>query len=376
MVIVINNYCIGGSMKKFLVLSLVLVLVFATVFVFRPNKTQAATAGDLATAFEVTGASSTSYSGNAQANGVVSSFGNIAARKNGNFSILSTGIASVGQPTDLNAGTDFDPNGTSGDTTSLTVNFTVPADMNSLLFDFYFLSVEYPEYVGTAYNDTFTATITGSSKVANGTNFAKDTGGNVIDINSVNFAVTDTHADLLGTQFQGHGGTGWLIAGAPVAPGDNVSLVFSVEDVEDGIYDSSVFLDNFRFDQGSVEAGVQSKMYFSQKSVNITDCTGRATVDLYSSSVTRSALAVSITNSDANKLALSTNTLEIPAYSSKTSNSLAMQGLKDGTMTLTASASGFADGTMTVNISGCPVLPATGKDEKEIIQFVNNLLSI
>jgi len=77
-------------------------------------------------------------------------------------------------------------------------------------------------------------------------------------------------------------------------------------------------------------ADVQSGYFFSQSIVNITDCSGQATLDLYSATVVRSATQVDIGNSNPNVLATSTNQLTIPAYQSKTSDSLAMQGLKTG----------------------------------------------
>lgn len=357
-------------MKKVFVLLAVFLIVFASILFFCSRKSEAASASDLATAFEATGTTSSSYSGNDAASSVMTSFGNIASRKGGSFAVLSTGIANT---TDTD--TDFDPVGADGDAATLTLTYTVPAGMNSLLFDFYFLSREYPDFVGSDYNDTFAATINGSSKVANGTNFAKDTDGHTIDINSVNFVITGTHNDLLGTAFEDHGGTGWLIAAAPVAAGDNISLAFHIEDVEDGVYNSTVFLDNFRFDQGVYMAGVQSAYFFSQSSVNITNCTGAATLDLYSATVVRSTTTVDISNSDPNVVATSANQLTIPAYQSKASSSLTIQGLRNGSVILTASGAGIGLGTVTVNVSGCPVLPETGSNKTDLIQRVNGSFS-
>lgn len=358
-------------MKKVIVLLAVFAIVFAGVALFFTHRIEAASADELAAAFGATGLTSSSYSGNAQANSVMNAFGNISPREGSTMAVLSTGIANTSD-TD----TDFPPNGPVGDSTTLTLNFTVPAGMNSLLFNFYFLSREYPDYVGTPYNDTFTAIINGSSKVATGTNFAKDPNGNVIDINSVTFAVTGSNNDLLGTAFENHGGTGWVMAGAPVAPGDIITLAFNIQDLEDGIYNSTVLLDNFRFDQGSVEAGVQSRYFFSQSNLNISDCTGRATLNLYSSTVVTSTTTVDIGNSDPNILALSANQFTIPQYQSKTSNDLAVQGLKNGTVTLTASGAGIGLGTTTITVSGCPTLPDTGKDRNDLIQSVNGSLPL
>ncbi len=358
-------------MKKVFVLVAVFAIIFVSVTLFFTRKTKAASVDELAAAFGATSLTSSSYSGNTQANSVMNAFGNIAPREGSTFAVLSTGVANTSD-TD----TDFPPNGPDGDSATLTLNFTVPSGMNSLLFNFYFLSREYPDYVGTPYNDTFTATISGSSKVANGTNFAKDPNGHVIDINSVTFTVTGKNNDLLGTAFEDHGGTGWVMAGAPVAPGDIIALTFNIQDLEDGIYNSTVLLDNFRFDQGSVEAGVQSRYFFSRSSVDITNCTGQATIDLYSSTVVTGVTTVDIGNSDPNILALSTNQLTIPQYQSKTSSSLVMQGQKNGSVVLTASGAGIGLGTTTVTVSGCPTLPETGSNKHNLIQSVNSSLPI
>lgn len=351
------------SIKPKLFSVVVLALILIAQFFLYPLKTKAATAGELATAFEATGASGSSYTGDGAANSVMNSFSNITPRKGNSLAVLSTGNATIND----DGSTDFPPPGAAGDKATLSLSFTVPDGMNSLLFDFYFLSQEYPDYVGSEFNDDFTAIINGSSKVANGTNFAKDADGHVIDVNSVTFAITGHHSDLLGTSFDDHGGTGWVIAGAPVAPGDNITLDFIIEDVGDGAVTSTVLLDSFRFDQGSVEAGVQSRLFFSQSNLDITNC-GQGTLNLYSSTVTRQTLIVDVTNSDSNVLAIISNQAGILEYTSQASPALLLQALKNGTVTLTASAIGINSGTVTINVSGCPgVLPATGAKQQNIL---------
>ena len=346
---------------SFLVVVLMLILI-AQSFLY-PLKIKAATAPELATAFEATDASSSSYIGNSAASSVMNSFSNIVPRKGNSLAILSTGNATI----DDDGSTDFPPPGAVGDNPTLSLSFTVPDGMNSLLFDFYFLSQEYPEFVESEYNDDFTAIINGSSKVANGANFAKDANDHVIDINSVAFAITGHHSDLLGTSFDDHGGTGWVIAGAPVAPGDNITLDFVIEDVGDGVVTSTVLLDSFRFDQGSVEAGVQSRLFFSQSNLDITNC-GQGTLNLYSSTVTRQSLIVDIANSDSNVLAISSNQVGILEYTSQISPVLLLQALKNGSVTLTASTTGINSGTVTVNVSGCSgILPVTGAKQQNIL---------
>jgi len=342
-------------MKKILTVLSLISLIF---FVTYPGRIKAATAEALTSAFEASSATLKLYTGDDTASSVMSSFGNVSPRQGGSFAVLSTGNATT---TDTEA--DFPPPGEAGDTATLTLGFTVPSGMNSLLFDFYFLSQEYPEWVGQ-YNDTFAATITGSSKVADGTNVAIDPEGHVIEVNSVTFAIIGAQAAnfFQGTDFQNNGGTGWLIAGAPVGAGDNITLTFTIQDVGDGVVSSTVLLDNFRFDQGQLAGpGVQSKLFFNQSVLNLNDC-GQTSLNLYSSTVATQDLTVNITNSNSNVLSLVNSQVTIPQYSSQATDKISINGLTDGTATLTATAAGFDSGTIDVIVSGCPILPQTGPD--------------
>ncbi len=139
-----------------------------------------------------------------------------------------------------------------GDTITVRIELVPPANMNSFKFNFYFLSREYPNYVGSDYNDTFT--VTQQSSVYNG-NIVFDASGNVINVNSALFVVTQG-ALLQGTGFYCEdpywggmrgGGTGWLTTISPCVPGETFTLIFSVGDVYDGIYDSGVFVDGFEW---------------------------------------------------------------------------------------------------------------------------------
>ena len=342
-------------MKKIMAVLTLISLMFLVTY---PGKTQAATAEALTSAFEASSATSKLYTGDDAASSVMSSFGNISPRAGGSFAVLSTGNATI-----TNTEADFGLPGEAGDAATLTLGFTVPSDMNSLLFDFYFLSQEYPEWVGQ-FNDTFTATITGSSKVADGTNVAIDPEGHVIEVNSVTFAIIGAQAAIAfqGTDFENNGGTGWLIAGAPVEAGNNITLTFTIQDVGDGVVPSTVLLDNFRFDQGQLAGpGVQSKLFFNQSILNITGC-GQTSLNLYSSTVVTQDLTVNIANSNPGVLSLTNNQVTIPQYSSQAIDKISMNGLVDGTATLTATAAGFDSGAVDVVVSGCPILPQTGPD--------------
>jgi len=147
---------------------------------------------------------------------------------------------------------DLQPYGDGGDTVTVRLEATPPAGMHSFKFNFYFLSREYPNYVGSDFNDTFT--VTQQSSVYNG-NIVFDQGGNVINVNSALFTVTN-QAMLVGTGFDcpdpylggmRGGGTGWLTTISPCVPEETFTLIFTIGDVFDGIYDSAVFIDGWEW---------------------------------------------------------------------------------------------------------------------------------
>ncbi len=135
-----------------------------------------------------------------------------------------------------------------GDHATLRVELTVPEFANSFSFDFYFLSREYPEWVGEEFNDTFEVWL--SSGAFNG-QIVFDSAGNAVNVNNGLFTVVydeDDSPDVLaGTGFDVDGGTGWVTTVAPCVPGEQMSLSFEIYDVADGIWDSAVLLDRFRF---------------------------------------------------------------------------------------------------------------------------------
>jgi len=162
------------------------------------------------------------------------------------------GLMFTGNYTLLPGCQDFDnaPNDTTlydgpapGDTVTVEFDAQVPPTANSLVFSFYFLSREYPIYVGSEFNDQFTVMLT--SDAWNG-NIVFDAAGNVIDVNNALFVVTNP-ADLSGTGFHcgDGGGTGWVSTIAPVEPGETIHLAFSISDLADSIYDSAVLIDDF-----------------------------------------------------------------------------------------------------------------------------------
>ena len=186
------------------------------------------------------------------------------------FAWLSTGVAGAGTTKSLDPyaySTQNDPiasevGGTacpglagSYDCATLAFTFVAPADAHSIAFDFNFLSTEFPEWVGSSFNDSFVVSLKDATNpAASFSNIVYDGNGAAININNVYFnqpcgQVTGTGFDI--TDFFGQcdaGGTGLLTTTAPITPGDTVTLTFQVYDFSDADLDSAVMIDNFRFD--------------------------------------------------------------------------------------------------------------------------------
>lgn len=153
------------------------------------------------------------------------------------FLILSSGIADeVTLPnTGGSQGTDIGDSGVTDDTVMVAFSFIVPEGFSSFSFSFSFLSEEYPEFVGSSFNDFFSVTV-------NGTEVLTDTNDNPISVNNDFFS-----DDLIpaGTFFDGQ--TPPLQITTEVTAGEQIDLVMSLGDVGDGIYDSAGFIGDFTF---------------------------------------------------------------------------------------------------------------------------------
>lgn len=167
------------------------------------------------------------------------------------FVILTTGNAALAnQPNNspssgVGLGGGSVRGNTDRDVSILRIDLNVPPGANCLSIDFRFFSEEYPEYVGSGYNDAFIAELNSSTWTTNGSqisapnNFAFDPSGAPITINAVG-ATGMSAADASGTTYDG--ATPILTASTPIAPGAN-SLFLSIFDQGDNAYDSAVFLD-------------------------------------------------------------------------------------------------------------------------------------
>ncbi len=146
------------------------------------------------------------------------------------------------------------------DLTQYRLVLRVPVNAYALSFDFLYLSTEYPEWVGSEYNDTFYAILHDRDDPGAGTvNVSFDSRGKAITVNNDFFETPpNLSVDITGTGYEGDVGstTGWLKTTVPVTPGHTIELTFSIHDEGDGILDSAVIIDNLTWDASPVDGPV------------------------------------------------------------------------------------------------------------------------
>jgi Big-like domain-containing protein len=179
------------------------------------------------------------------------------------YAILSTGNTEFADDPNDSSGTGQSNGGGSGtpshgdnvfDLVTLSVNLNVPMDRNCLRVDFRFLSEEFPEFVGGTVNDAFIAELDNSTfqtqpdgSVAAPDNFAFDSAGNLVSINTAAFSETEA----AGTTYDG--ATPRLRASTPITPGAH-SIYLSIFDQGDSILDSAAFIDAMRLENAPGDA--------------------------------------------------------------------------------------------------------------------------
>lgn len=180
------------------------------------------------------------------------------------FAMLSTGDVQIIDTENDGTGEgeplfgDPDDNGplhgdTDNDVTVLKLGVVVPDGANCVSLDYRFLSDEFPEFVGSEYNDAFIAEITplggapawstSGSAITHVGDFATSPSGEPVSINGVG-GVAATAEEALGTTFDG--ATGRVTTKNPITPGPHL-IFLSIFDQGDSIYDSVVMLDRLAF---------------------------------------------------------------------------------------------------------------------------------
>jgi hypothetical protein len=141
----------------------------------------------------------------------------------------------------------FSQGGGAFDYAELRFNLQVPPDVTSFSYDFAFFSVEYPAYYGSGFNDMYIGWLESEKWTGN---ISFDQNGNPISLNAGFLSFKDDGGNsqvFAGTCMRQHAGTNWLTTTAGVTPGENITVVFAIFDLSDGILDSYAFLDNFKW---------------------------------------------------------------------------------------------------------------------------------
>jgi hypothetical protein len=174
------------------------------------------------------------------------------------YAVLSTGDAALSDQPDqagifasADDGSATAPAGrgdTARDVTVLAIPINVPTGANCLSFDFRFLSEEYPDFLDSQFNDAFIAEIDNSTWVSSGSvigglenDFALDATGAPLTVHSAQAGLSAPNA--AGTPYGGASAP--LRAKTAVTPGAH-TVILSILDLNDNIYDTAVFADALR----------------------------------------------------------------------------------------------------------------------------------
>lgn len=170
------------------------------------------------------------------------------------FTIMTTGDVSLADDPNESQSDGFGHGftaqfgGEANDPSRLAIPVEVPQEMNCVGFDFKFFSEEFPEYVGSPFNDGFIAEIDQSTWSVSGqeidapNDFAGPLGQERISVNNVG-PTEVTPEQAAGTTYDG--ATPAVKTKTAVSPGSHI-LYLSVFDAGDDIFDTAVFLDNLQ----------------------------------------------------------------------------------------------------------------------------------
>lgn len=225
--------------------------------------------------------------------GILSGFGPVTPREGSQMLVLSSGAArspvDPGYQAPSGYWKDFNPHGSPPgypkespacpgvitgepyDSAGLSVRVKTPTDAKSLSFNLDFYTYEFPNYICDQYNDFFVAMMNPKPAGLADANISFDPDGNTISVNAgfldvctaqvaggKNFVCSQGTGDLNGTGFEGAAATGWLETKAPIdAPGTEITLLFAIWDSGDGVLDSTVLIDNFKFEADGTTTGTQ-----------------------------------------------------------------------------------------------------------------------
>jgi len=211
---------------------------------------------------------------------ILSSLGTMYPTHGDTFVLLSTGVAGS-SPATSNAqdpgserGTWFGKKwpgwGDPFDRATFTLTLKVPPGAHNVSYDIQFFSMEYPDYVGSVYNDKLVVTVNSPSCGVSTYIFdvnrgdfvleSPDIPGTGFDVYSVRWVwwkgewlptspsgvdtVTTTPYDR---RYSDAGASALITRQHPVAPNETITITFDLSDKGDNQFDTTVFLDNIRF---------------------------------------------------------------------------------------------------------------------------------
>ncbi len=142
----------------------------------------------------------------------------------------------------------------------LEVVVRAPSNAQAIRYQQNFFTYEYSTYICTRWNDFFVTIMDPAPPGLADGNIAFDSLNNPISVNNglLQVCAPGTYAGkkfdcplgtntLAQTGFESHAATGWLTTSAPVKPGSEITLRFTIWDSGDGAFDSTVLLDDFAF---------------------------------------------------------------------------------------------------------------------------------
>jgi hypothetical protein len=212
--------------------------------------------------------------------GLLDGFGpNVSPRRGARMLALSSGTARAPDDPNYGSPSGFDKGYTSSyppglpyeipacpgmpteqphDSVALRLTLRAPASAHSFSFRSKFHTYDYPSFICSSYNDWFVVLL--DPAPASGPNIVFDAVGNPVTVNSksliqiceaqpTGLGLYDciSTAELIGTGFDEQAATPWLYTEAPIEPGGTITLTFGIFDAGDGVLDSTVLLDDFRW---------------------------------------------------------------------------------------------------------------------------------
>jgi uncharacterized repeat protein (TIGR01451 family) len=263
--------------KKFTIIVIIFILTLFNFMIFNADIVSAGSYNgqDLAYAILQDGTTliSSSYTDSDQSGNrmaiILSSMGIMEPTDGPTFVLFSTGIAGS-NPVTTDEEIPGDERGTCyrnkyghpRDEVVLTMELQVPLYMHYLYYDVQFFSSEYPEYIGTEYNDRLSITVDSPSKGISEFLFDVNNGYFVLDSHDISGTGFDifaqsgdpTKVDLVDQTPRDPGADAGAsdlipIGGSlhPVSPCETINVSISLKDNGDNLFDSGAFIDNLRF---------------------------------------------------------------------------------------------------------------------------------